>query len=164
MKIIFLDIDGVLNVHYPKHDKYGSIFHPNFVENLRTVVKETGANIVITSTWRMSGFDVMRDMWRDRKLPGKVIGITPINVNRDGTERIFGFESLNRGNEIKWWINNCDIKIDNYVIIDDDTDMLDEQMDNFVITSENTDHTDYVDIGYGLTIECAQQAINILNK
>jgi len=32
MKIIFLDIDGVLNVISQGRDKYGMIFHPEFVD------------------------------------------------------------------------------------------------------------------------------------
>lgn len=62
MKIIFLDIDGVLNVNFNGRDKYGRIFHPNFVDNLRDIINRTGAKIVISSTWKMSGLDVMKQM------------------------------------------------------------------------------------------------------
>ena len=40
MKVIFLDIDGVLNVGYPGHDDYGRLFHPEFVDNLKRIVDE----------------------------------------------------------------------------------------------------------------------------
>ena len=74
-KIIFLDIDGVLNVISQGKDEYGSKFHKHFEDNLKTLIEKTGAKIVITSTWRSSGLNVMKNMWKDRKLPGEVIDI-----------------------------------------------------------------------------------------
>ena len=49
MKIIFLDIDGVLN----QTGNAASLpFDPNCVMYLNHVIKETGAHIVISSAWR----------------------------------------------------------------------------------------------------------------
>lgn len=56
IKVIFLDIDGVLNVYGTEHDEFGQIFHDHFVENLRTIINETSAKIVISSTWEICGF------------------------------------------------------------------------------------------------------------
>lgn len=155
-KVIFLDIDGVLNIMRPERDKYGSLFHENFVDNLKRIINGTGAVIVISSTWRLSGLSVMINMWKDRDLPGKVVGITSSLCYKDGNE------NLVRGDEIQEFIDKFNII--NYLILDDDTDMLPHQMNRFVRTSENYDHTDYVDAGYGLTVECADQSIKILNN
>ena len=38
MKVIFLDIDGVLNVIEQGRDEYGQIFHQHFVDNLKKIV------------------------------------------------------------------------------------------------------------------------------
>jgi len=161
MKIIFLDIDGVLAVNRQEHDKYGALFHDNFVDNLKHIIDETEASIVITSTWRLSGEDVMLNMWKDRNMPGILIGSTPILKNQP------------RGNEIKYFIESFNgnyavkrhgLTITNYVILDDDIDMLDYQLPHFVHTYKNLDHSDYIDLGYGLTKECAEQAIKILNE
>ena len=130
---------------------YGAIFHPQFEDNLQYLIEQTGADIVISSTWRYSGLKVMQNMWRDRGLPGNVIDITPINFN-----------SRHRGKEIDAWLKEN--QVDNYVIIDDDNNMLPEQMMNFVQTYANHDHTDAIDFGYGLTKECTLKAIEILNK
>lgn len=152
MKVIFLDIDGVLNVHMQEpHDQYGAIFHPQFVENLKTVIDKTGAKIVISSSWRHDGLDKMQAMWKDRNLPGEVIDITPY----------FNHYSI-RGLEIDKW--NQEYKPENYVIIDDNSDMLPFQKGNFVCTFKNMTHTDYEDLGYGLTKECADKAIMILER
>lgn len=149
-KIIFLDIDGVLNVYCEGRDEFGCTFHKHFEDNLRWIIEQTRAKIVISSNWRMSGLSVMQEMWKHRELTGEVIDITPkIVISK-------------RGEEIQFWLDNN--KVSNYVIIDDDTDMLDSQKNNFVQTSENKDHPDCIDIGYGLTRKCAERVVEILNK
>ena len=70
MKIIFLDIDGVLNVYCESRDEYGCCFHSHLVENLRILIEQTGAKIVIISTWRFSGLEIIKEMWEKRNLPG----------------------------------------------------------------------------------------------
>ena len=70
-KIIFLDIDGVLNVIGQGHDEFGQIFHKHFEDNLRWVIDKTGAKIVISSSWRGSGLNEMQRMWNVRDLPGE---------------------------------------------------------------------------------------------
>jgi hypothetical protein len=161
-KIIFLDIDGVLNVIGQGHDEFGQIFHKHFEKNLKRIVDETGAKIVISSTWRMSGLKVMREMWKKRKLPGEIVGITSTadQVVKRGTHKFY--DLVNRGHEIQQWID--DHEITKFVILDDDDDMLDSQHDYFVQTSNNQDHPDCIDIGYGLTAICTEKAIKILNS
>jgi hypothetical protein len=157
-KIIFLDIDGVLNVIPQGHDKYGSQFHKHFEENLRDLIKRTGAKIVLSSTWRMSGLSVIQEMWKVRKLAGEVIDITPCARWMEDDE----IEGHDRGYEIQHWLDRNTVKC--FVIIDDDTDMLPSQKNNFVKTSDNTDHEDCIDAGYGLTKQCVERAVAILNN
>ena len=73
-KVIFLDIDGVLNTgrwhaqmggNIPR-DKYGYTFDPNAVANLKKILDETGAEIVISSSWKSFGFSELEDMWEVR--------------------------------------------------------------------------------------------------
>jgi len=156
MKIIFLDIDGVLNVYCESRDEYGCCFHSHLVENLRILIEQTGAKIVIISTWRFSGLEIIKEMWEKRNLPGEVVGITPNFMIQHGT-------TLCRGKEIDSYLENHP-EIENYVILDDDTDMEEHQMARFVMTSGNSNHEDCVDVGYGLTKICTEKAIEILNK
>ena len=51
-KIIFLDIDGVLNVGIDGADRYGQCFHKPFVENLQWIINKTDCDIVVSSTWK----------------------------------------------------------------------------------------------------------------
>ena len=54
MKVIFLDIDGVLNgVDYVKrHGRFGVIVDPERMQLLRQIVNATGGEIVLISSWR----------------------------------------------------------------------------------------------------------------
>ena len=54
MKVIFLDIDGVLNCGTTTElTKTGDRFVENkFIERLKKIVDETGAKVVLSSDWR----------------------------------------------------------------------------------------------------------------
>jgi len=161
MKVIFLDFDGVLNVIPQGHDDFGGIFHPEFVENLGRIIEETDAKLVISSSWRHGGVERMRAMWEHRGYPGEIIGITPDLWRRVESEEFH--DKMERGHEIQAILDQY-YQITNYVILDDDDDMLLSQRGNFVRTSNNINHPDCIDIGYGLTKECTNRAIRILNK
>lgn len=164
-KVVFLDIDGVLNTKWwytqmdrntPK-DKYGYAFDPNAVANLKKIIDETGADIVISSSWKSFGISELEDMWQDRGLPGKLIGITPntvsdemlLNADLDNME-LFSI----RGTEIKEWLTKHGKHVSHYAIIDDMDNMLTEQRLHFVKT----------DPEIGITVEDAEKAIMILNQ
>ena len=121
MKIIFLDIDGVLNVYPQGHDEYGAIFHPHLVENLKLILDRTGAKIVVSSTWRRSGLSIMKEMWEKRGLPGEVIDITPFETDVVERGTCEFYDQVDRGFEIQQWID--DNQIQDFVILDDDNDI-----------------------------------------
>ena len=163
-KILFLDIDGVLNTKWwytqmdrnTPRDKYGYAFDPNAVANLKKILDETGADIVISSSWKSYGLSELEEMWQDRVLPGKLIGITPnsvsdemlLNADLDHME-LFSI----RGMEIKEWLTKYGKNVSHYVIIDDMDNMLQEQQPHFV----------WIDPEVGITEGNAIQAIMILN-
>ena len=105
-----MDFDGVMVTdrnQQPLQDEYGAVFDPACVEQLKQIINSTGADIVVTSTWKIDlGAGGIRMMWTDRHLPGKFIGVTP-NIN-----------PIHRGEEIAVWLtahgNDC-----RYAIIDD---------------------------------------------
>lgn len=164
-KIIFLDIDGVLNTSWwhsqfgtikPK-DRFGYPFDPNSCANLAKIVKETGADIVISSSWKCWGLSVLKEMWRDRKLPGRLIDITPNSVSDEMllTANLDEIEMFHiRGAEIKEWLLTKGQNVSHYVIIDDMDNFLPEQQTHFVWTNPDV----------GITKEDAEQAIMILKN
>ncbi len=116
MKIIFLDFDGVMDTAYyddflhknslPETDKYGIVFDPYCIKNLKYIIDNTRADIVISSTWKNDmTYNEILDMWKDRNLPGFVTDVTP-TVSR------------HRGNEIDAWLEECRDTC-RYAIIDD---------------------------------------------
>ena len=164
-KIIFLDIDGVLNSGRwfakiggePDADGYGISFDPVAVDCLGRIISETGAEIVISSSWKWLGLDTMRNMWKDRNLPGKIIGITPNSVSDELLidADIDSMELFHiRGEEIKEWLKKHGKRVCNYVIIDDMDNMLPGQQSHFVQTNPEM----------GITEDDAEKAIAILNK
>ena len=164
MKVIFLDIDGVLNTGWwytqmdkntPK-DKYGYAFDPNSVANLKKIIDETGADIVISSSWKSFGLSELEEMWQDRGLPGKLIGITPnsvsdemlLNADLDHME-LFSI----RGMENKEWLTKHGKRVSQYAIIDDMNNMLPDQQPYFIQTNSEV----------GITDEDAERAIEIIS-
>lgn len=143
MKVIFLDIDGVLNTEFQDKDEYGFLFNQECVNNLKLILENTGAWIVLSSTWRMAGHKVIWQMWKDRGLPGVILDLTTRKTDN------------HRGEEIAQWVQPCLYIPDfNYVILDDNSDMLSHQLDHFIC----------VDVLDGLSLEDANRAIEILNK
>ena len=160
MKIIFLDIDGVLNCEnaYKRRISHGFCQYVEFEDKngekdhyqsfylpckklLNELIDETGAKIVISSSWRGSGLEWLKRVWELEGMSGEIIGITP--HFRDSRF------SVPRGCEIKAWLEEKgfrhirwsreelqkhidDSGIENYIIIDDDSDMLYGQRDHFV--------------------------------
>ena len=137
-------------------DEYGYAFDPNAVANLKKILDETGADIVISSSWKCMGLSQLEEMWEKRSLPGKIIGITPnsvsdellLNADIDNME-LFHI----RGTEIREWLRKNSKRISHYVILDDMDNMLPEQQDHFV----------WIDPDIGITDGNAVQAIKILN-
>ncbi len=164
-KVIFLDIDGVLNTKWwytqmdrnSPRDQYGYAFDPKAVANLKRIVEETGADIVISSSWKSFGFSELEEMWTDRGLPGKLIGVTPNSVS-DELLLEADIDSIElfhiRGKEIKEWLTKHGKNVSNYAIIDDMDNMLPEQQSHFVQTNPE----------FGITEEDAEKAIAIINK
>ena len=162
-KVIFLDIDGVLNPKWwdrKKHiDIYGGAFDPKAVANLAQIIEKTGAEIVISSSWKELGLSELRNMWKERKLPSKVIDVTPNYMSDEMLQNA----DLNdtdidhlyiRGCEIKGWLNLHGADVSHYVIIDDMDDVILEQQSHLVQT----------DPEIGISDWDATMAIMILNN
>ena len=129
--ILFLDIDGVLNsmrssVAYGTYNKLDEIS----VKLLNEICLDCGCGIVISSTWRKNH--------KPHKLVGILQGhgVDKFPMNEMLKLDCFYTPVINthgsiRGNEIEQWLKEyggC-----NYVILDDDSDMTDEQKQNHFV-------------------------------
>jgi len=148
VKIIFLDIDGVLNsmdnlnslikLSRNASDKYGELFDIRCCNCLDYIISNTNAKIVISSSWKEMGLKRLKEMWIDRKLPGEILDIT-----KD--------LKTTRGEEIDNWVNTNNPS--SYLIIDDTPDFFTHHDERIIITNSES----------GLTDELSDKAIRILN-
>jgi hypothetical protein len=162
MKIIFLDIDGVLNSYtdFLESSLYGHPFNTGKIVIssgklclLEYIVRNTDAKIVISSTWRSHfTLDEIYEMFKVRgfKLPRKVI------IDKTETHR-HGFSSgpeYFRKSEIKEWLK-ANKPIESYVILDDIRPSFFEGMTDNLVTTRDDD---------GLNRLSTEQAITILGR
>lgn len=148
IKVLFLDIDGVLNTDRQQWhcqmncitpiDEFGYEFDHKAVDNLATILEETGAEIVISSSWKFLGLQTLQKMWEDRKLPGTILDITS--------------DGKSKGWEIDEWLMECESQVNRYAIIDDENDILPKQLNHFVQTNSQ----------FGITCKDAERVITIL--
>ena len=160
IKVIFLDIDGVLSPRWWNSDKqsdnYGCLFDAKAVANLAKIVEETDAEIVISSSWKDMGLVELQNMWRDRDLPGKIVDITPdymsdeLLLKEDSADMDYLYE---RGSEIQGWLLLHGDEVSRYVIIDDMDDILPEQQSHFVQTDPEV----------GITNDDVKKVVHLLN-
>ena len=112
--IIFLDFDGVLTsddytrlcvFECKPENLYGiEWFDPRCIDALRAIVEETGAGIVISSSWRELGMDKLKEVWARNEMPGELLG-------RTDPDMVSTREAV-----LQWLEDN---PCDRYVVLDD---------------------------------------------
>lgn len=122
MKILFLDVDGVFTSMKALSWFNYDIYSVNFI---RWVCDKTGAKIVISSTWRFN---------HNPKFFGAIFGEERIHEDwRTPYLKRKMSQHIDRGEEIKDWLNRHP-EVTQYLILDDDADMLPEQKSSFIQT------------------------------
>lgn len=155
MNVIFLDFDGVMDTAYydhvlgkegrPSNDEFGAVFDPNCVRNLKEIIDKTGAEIVVTSSWKsLMTYRDMLNMWEKRGLPGYVIDVAPSSS-----------ECRRRGDEIDAWLKECKDECQ-YVILDDidESNFNEHQLPWLIVVNPY----------HGLDKEAAERVIRMLNS
>lgn len=141
-KVLFLDIDGVLNaapdylVRMPENDILR--INMGLVGRLKDIVKSTGCDVVLSSSWRLMG--------GGREFAEKSCGFKFLDETCDDSD-------LCRGGQIQVWLDN-NKQYTKYAIVDDDGDMLDHQLKHFFQT----------EFEHGLTETIAYRIKYHLNK
>lgn len=165
MRVLFLDIDGVLNdrdtliaadstdtateaeaaiVGMDPCALLGDLrsISAEMVRHLNTLIERAKVDgVVISSSWRI-GFSLqfIEAVLKHHGFKGTVIGKTPRSNPRDGSFRIL------RGWEIREWLVDHP-EVTDFVILDDDSDM--DDLPNFV----------HVNGSKGLTMNDIEQAV-----
>jgi len=150
MKILFLDVDGVINseetFRVNGHARFPIDAYMAFL--VGKIQLDTDCKVVLSSSWRHHSESV-------EYIHNRIVNIydttgsEPLDLDRPS-----GVENCQRGREIKAWMESQKYKIDKYAILDDDSDMLPEQLPNFFQTSWKI----------GLTDEITEKIIKHLNE
>lgn len=149
MKVIFLDIDGVLNSNkfyderscdlFIAEHELTSCIDVDAVDCLNSIIEATNSIIILSSSWRnLAPINSINRALRYHGIAKPIIGVTPP----------YGSP---RGKQISQWLDMVDV--DGFVILDDDSGM-GHLSEHLVQTSYKT----------GLLEEHVQPAIEILNK
>lgn len=123
MKVIFLDFDGVLNSNaflraLPPNDNpnraeamtSARMIDPLAVARLQRIVAATGAEVVISSTWRLyRRIHELGALLQGHGFKGWPYDLTPAK-----------FSSLPRATEIDMWLEESDETVTGFVVLDDD--------------------------------------------
>lgn len=153
-KVIFLDIDGVLNCISSK-SRCGCYIgiDDKRVARLRQLVDGTGATIILSSSWKHDWEPIHKDCqneygdYLDRKL--KRQGLV-------AKGKTYEENDMNRGAGIIHWVVTHDV--DSFIILDDEWfDFKEKGLESRVIKTE------FDDPDGGLTDAHVQRAIELLN-
>lgn len=114
MRVLFLDIDGVLNrTGYRPRESVGlrSWIEPELAARLSQLVRTIDAAIVLSSDWRRGREHAqLADELRSAGIDGNLLGVTPA-LGGD------------RWREIDAWMADNDVQAESIAIIDDGYDM-----------------------------------------
>ena len=185
MKIIFLDIDGVLNnephaLELHKLVEEGKMSSKEFYDTwdlpyddtalpLKHIVDETGAKIVLSSSWRVLSKEVEKLSKKLKEYNLEIMDKTcycvsldkAIELGCDPSKSYFGKEIYegkrtilsDRGIEITEWLSRHP-EVESYVILDDEDCDIVQFHPNKLVKTEF--------YGNGLTMDLAEKAIDIL--
>ena len=141
-KVVFLDFDGVLVTEASSYRRSvtGTVADPDAVNALNYLVAETGALLVVTSTWRLEySLGELSELLRSWRVQADILGATP--------------SGFTRGDEIQQWLDQFGgpAGVDSFVILDDLTDM--GKLSSRLIN---------IEFETGLTMDHARQAVEFL--
>lgn len=149
MKIIFLDVDGVLNNPgtYSKIKAEANdftIIETSLIKLLNKITGQTAAKIVLSSSWKhkfRNDDELKMFLNRGCGVSAEIIGKTP--------------NAKNRGEEISKWIElfGSEYKIESFIILDDENNM-----------GELQNHLVHINGAVGLTDKDVKTAIRRLNQ
>lgn len=133
MRVIFLDIDGCLVTSRSCVGQSGVMqsFDPVAVNMVRVLAEDSNARLVLSSTWRlrhdqltMTGFLINAGF---RNVRWHQAWATPSSVFSDPS-----ILDSSRGVAIDAWLQEHGAEVSRYLILDDDSDLLDYQKDFWV--------------------------------
>lgn len=162
MKVIFLDVDGVLNAY----DDFGGRNKPNphvgglwgisiaKVKQLKYIVEKTSAQLVLTSTWKK---DYNRYLMDHTNIYGKYLynKLRKCDLKIFDTTERYEANPSHRSEGIKSWLKEHEGEVESYIILDDDyfPGYDDKEINPYLV---------FTTISMGLTSTKAEECVNRL--
>lgn len=140
VKILFLDVDGVLNNRKTCKAEPLDPIDQKLADRIKAIQLLTDCEIVLSSTWRL----YPNSKVKVEEKVGKLFDVTPEATDPERKER---------GDEIATWLT-AHPEVKKYAILDDELDILLEQIPNFFRTS----------FDFGITEEIMFKVISHLNS
>lgn len=157
-KVIFLDIDGVLN-----QDNGGPKIEECYVKLLAHIVEETGAELILSSSWRGAYASHVNPEYnyqnKDVALLISMLGkyqLSIMDVTPDLTSGAYA-----RPLEVRAWLLEQG-NLERFVILDDETFWAWNWLGDYLVCT--THLNDKGKCMYGMAEEDAEKAIAILNR
>ena len=121
MKVIFLACDGVLNTQYSQ-SRCGLYIGADAdkLKRLKRLVDTTGAEIILTSKWRLNRTKRNDDSDTEGLYDYLVRKLKRYGMRIIGQTTDMGGECMNRGHEIMDWLEKNNDIVDGWVVIDSD--------------------------------------------
>lgn len=152
-KIVFLDIDGVLNnwawIEHNRLELHDDTKHfdPACVEKLNRIIDVTGADVVLSTSWRLiHPRDELEGLLRAVGVVANFVGETPRGTFND-----------RRYDEIKAWLRQ-NLYTGRYVILDDSVDTFEAD------TLEEAERIIHTTMNHGLLESHVTAAIHVLGE
>lgn len=143
MRVLFLDVDGVINKQSDFTPETGTYaLNRGMCDMLADWLEKNDVSVVLSSTWRKHDDHVLYLREFAPRITNRFLDDyrTPDLWHELPEDAYRGFirQYLGRGQEIKIWIERQAFRIDQYFILDDDGDFSPEQRKSFVQTSYHT--------------------------
>lgn len=125
IKVIFLDIDGVLwtvagdqlaQKNNIRHGDHRELDPTRVILLERIIERHPELRVVVSSTWRLG-----RSIEELTEILGPIIG--PRIIGKTPSLRTKEQWSVQRSREIQYWLKHTTEKVTDYIILDDDADM-----------------------------------------
>ena len=118
MRILFLDLDGVLNIKYKlSPEDREPTFDADCVRHLNSVLAYADYDIVVTSTWRMRhGVKALNRLLRVRGVEADVVGTIDVPVF-DASDMLI-LNAPSRPSDIRKWLSEHP-GVTHYAVLDD---------------------------------------------
>lgn len=117
MKVIFLDVDGVLNCAYSQsRAPHGCIgVDDDKVKVLRKIIDATDAKIVLVSTWKQSWSKNKECQDDDANYLDRKLAEEGLQILDKTTDQV-----IDRGAGIRRWLDKYGENVDSWIVLDDD--------------------------------------------